>query len=998
MTVHDLLLGLAGHVDDDLLDWSRELVATGEGGRAVEFVTAALVADGVALPPDVRAELVDAARTTRSVLDPDSALPPPSGKVGTPHRFEAPRAGAATARIAATVRTLLDGRGHAYLAARHTPAGGAPGPLPRAVVLVEVAEVVDVGGVAGGAPLAHRLGTALEEAGVPASVEVLTAGSPPSAYHTAALRAAWPLGDAGVAQEGPSETGTSGTGTSGTGTSGTGIVPDPAGPRPAADVRLPDSAGVPDEQPATDDRSDPPQPERPPGGTAADLPRRTAGAGALPQRDTRAASPGAADLFTPAGPDEPRRPGRTPLTGLTRLRITSPSVDGRDGAGGAGGTDGGSRPGESPFTGENADGPAPGDAAALDDGAVPDGGTVPEGGAVPGGGAVPEGGEPDDLRADEPRADEPQTDSDQRADDPVLGTPEDGDGAPPLPRLVPSGDPLPRRGSGVEGAHRLIEHEDDERPWWAPADRGATASGEPVRAHSLFATEDDPDTAVERTGPPPTRSWRGLFTPAAVIDGAVIDGAVIDGAVIDGAVIDGAVIEASVIDAGTGGSAPAAASGTAAAVHPGAEDAGLLGRPFAAASELDGDFEHTAVEHTAVEHSVARSGPDGERGGVPARPLIDPLNDPLPGVAGPEAERGAVPSDPSATGGDPLHASPAESRDAPRPPANLTPFPPRLGGPRRIGGRRRLREPAPGRDGPGTPPEVAAPDAHEAGRPSRHSLGPAPAPDGTPRPPAQVGHLATPDPPGHPQDDPAHPGRTGARPPQPLRDTAEIHPGALDLPARLRPGAPRPDTSTSGSNGGGPAAGDRPRPRPAPPHDTGRQPAAGPRPPLPASPQDRPRRPAPARLASVNGEPRRPAAAVNGSHPLAAVADGTGPRTRPSDGRPDAEQHQAPVQEGPAVPRPSPEPRNVRPRPSPHPSPGPSPAASGQAGAEPPQDPPPIDPRLGLSLEALERMSPTDRALLARLQSELGLRPPGRARPSPLPPQPLPTDPPDIAG
>ena len=35
-TIHDLLLDLAGRVDDDLLAWARELVAVGETQHAFE--------------------------------------------------------------------------------------------------------------------------------------------------------------------------------------------------------------------------------------------------------------------------------------------------------------------------------------------------------------------------------------------------------------------------------------------------------------------------------------------------------------------------------------------------------------------------------------------------------------------------------------------------------------------------------------------------------------------------------------------------------------------------------------------------------------------------------------------------------------------------------------------------------------------------------------------------------------------------------------------------
>ena len=52
--VHDLLLALAGRLDDDLLAWARELLAVGEEDQAVELATAALAAERVVLPPTLR--------------------------------------------------------------------------------------------------------------------------------------------------------------------------------------------------------------------------------------------------------------------------------------------------------------------------------------------------------------------------------------------------------------------------------------------------------------------------------------------------------------------------------------------------------------------------------------------------------------------------------------------------------------------------------------------------------------------------------------------------------------------------------------------------------------------------------------------------------------------------------------------------------------------------------------------------------------------------------
>ncbi len=96
---HELLLALAGRVDDDLLVWVRELVAVGEDTRAVEMVTAALAADRAALPGPLRADLVAVARTVRIDLDADAALAPaaPGGPDEYQHRFTATAPAAPTA-------------------------------------------------------------------------------------------------------------------------------------------------------------------------------------------------------------------------------------------------------------------------------------------------------------------------------------------------------------------------------------------------------------------------------------------------------------------------------------------------------------------------------------------------------------------------------------------------------------------------------------------------------------------------------------------------------------------------------------------------------------------------------------------------------------------------------------------------------------------------------------------------------------------------------------
>ncbi|MCW2722224.1 hypothetical protein [Pseudonocardia sp.] len=193
-STHDLLLALAGRMDDDMLAWARELVAVGEDTRAVELVAAGLAADRVALPTTLRSALVDAAGALRTDLDAAAALAPATSDDDTSdyteHRFTAthPRTGE---RVAAAVRALparlLDGA-RVLLTWRLTPAGAAPGPLPHPVVLVEVEP--------GGRPcdvLAYQLSVALDRSGVVASVEVLATDRPLSAYHAAARDEARPV-------------------------------------------------------------------------------------------------------------------------------------------------------------------------------------------------------------------------------------------------------------------------------------------------------------------------------------------------------------------------------------------------------------------------------------------------------------------------------------------------------------------------------------------------------------------------------------------------------------------------------------------------------------------------------------------------------------------------------------------------------------------------------------------------------------------------------------
>ncbi len=195
-STHQLLLGLAGHVDDDLLGWVRELVAVGEEARAISLVTAGVVAERIRLPGPVRAALVDAGRAARSGIDPVELAP--AAEPTVEHRFAAAPTGATD--VATAVRALparqLQGT-TVHLAWRLTPAGTAPGPLPHPVVLVEIDP-----GRHSGEMLAYLVASGLARGGVHASVEVVAAGQAHTAYHEAALAAAAPVAVGGTAEAG----------------------------------------------------------------------------------------------------------------------------------------------------------------------------------------------------------------------------------------------------------------------------------------------------------------------------------------------------------------------------------------------------------------------------------------------------------------------------------------------------------------------------------------------------------------------------------------------------------------------------------------------------------------------------------------------------------------------------------------------------------------------------------------------------------------------------
>ena len=195
---HEVLLSLAGRIDDDALSSVRELVAVEDDAAAAELLGGCLLAAGAGVTAREHAVLgrwFAASRVDPELVD---VLPrDPEADRREEHRFtpdppasaRAPGssrdAGEAVARAAAR----LPGVQRVRQCWRTTPAGSAPGPVPHRVVLVETHSADDCEHVA------HHVAHAARELGA-VSVEVFAAGAELPAYHRAAVRVARPLGAA----------------------------------------------------------------------------------------------------------------------------------------------------------------------------------------------------------------------------------------------------------------------------------------------------------------------------------------------------------------------------------------------------------------------------------------------------------------------------------------------------------------------------------------------------------------------------------------------------------------------------------------------------------------------------------------------------------------------------------------------------------------------------------------------------------------------------------
>jgi len=187
--IHDLLLALAGRVDDDALGDVRQMLASAELDRSLEFLAGCIAAGRIVLTAEQHREL--AALFADTYLDPsviDRVLVADRDTAGR-HRFAVgPVDGREPDRgVAEAVRPVLDVLPDVrsmWVVWRLTPAGPASGPVPHLLVLVGIGP--------GGFPpaTAYRVEHALRRAGIRASVEVLMDGVEPDDYHREAMRSA----------------------------------------------------------------------------------------------------------------------------------------------------------------------------------------------------------------------------------------------------------------------------------------------------------------------------------------------------------------------------------------------------------------------------------------------------------------------------------------------------------------------------------------------------------------------------------------------------------------------------------------------------------------------------------------------------------------------------------------------------------------------------------------------------------------------------------------
>lgn len=181
----DLLLSLAGRVDDDAVNTTREMLGTGHAGAAAEFLVGCLLAGRVPVGADERERLdavLDELRCPREFVE---RLHVVDRVPDEEHRFsEQHGSGEELVDALAPVAGRLSGVRGLWCAWRTTPAGVTYGAVPQRILLAEVGS--DGSAVAVG----YQLVEALRRAGISCAVDVFTTGTDLPAYHRDALGSA----------------------------------------------------------------------------------------------------------------------------------------------------------------------------------------------------------------------------------------------------------------------------------------------------------------------------------------------------------------------------------------------------------------------------------------------------------------------------------------------------------------------------------------------------------------------------------------------------------------------------------------------------------------------------------------------------------------------------------------------------------------------------------------------------------------------------------------
>ena len=183
--LHDLLLSLAGRVDDDAVNTSREMLGTGHHGTAAEFLLGCLLAGRIPVSAEEQRQLRLVLGELRCPREFAERLHVVDAVPDSEHRFsEQHSSGGDLVQALDPISGRLSGVRGLWCAWRTTPAGVTYGAVPQRILLAEVGPDGSV--VAAG----YQLVEALRRAGISCAVDVFATGADLPTYHRDALGSA----------------------------------------------------------------------------------------------------------------------------------------------------------------------------------------------------------------------------------------------------------------------------------------------------------------------------------------------------------------------------------------------------------------------------------------------------------------------------------------------------------------------------------------------------------------------------------------------------------------------------------------------------------------------------------------------------------------------------------------------------------------------------------------------------------------------------------------